>query len=135
VWLSKLVVSGSGDPIVIWADTRTDTTDFYMKPLMPESPPLDVGPDGRLAFGITGVHPNPASGPFSVTMAIPDPSSATLELVDLSGRVIESRSLVPGGPERRSVRFEVSERLPAGVYWVRLRQGARTATARVVRIR
>jgi uncharacterized membrane protein len=76
------------------------------------------------------IRPNPARGIAWVGLRVEDPAPATLELVDVTGRVCRSRSVArPATPEHREG-IDLGG-LPAGAYWVRLRQGDRVATAPV----
>ena len=75
--------------------------------------------------------PNPSRGPVEVMLALYAAGSATLELYDLAGRVVESLVVSSAQLEYRRVRIGGGVRSP-GVYWLGLRQGARRASAKVV---
>ena len=73
-----------------------------------------------------------------MTVSLPEPGIATLELFDLAGRVLESRKLAGGRPG--VVQMNAASSLAPGVYWLRLRQGSlpsgmRTSLARVALVR
>lgn len=81
-------------------------------------------------FGLDPIEPNPARGEVRLTYRLAGASAATLELVDAGGRRVASRSLGSLGPGTHQARFEAAE-VPPGVYFIRLRQAGRIATARV----
>jgi hypothetical protein len=110
------------DYVVMHADT-SDTL-----PLPPPPPP----PDHH--FALLGVYPNPTAVFPSVVFSLRDGASARLELVDLLGRVVQRRDLGAQGPGRHEVVLDRSL-TPPGVYWLRLFEADRVASARVVLIR
>jgi hypothetical protein len=82
-------------------------------------------------IALEGVHPNPNPGrqltvSFSMTRAEP----ATLELLDVSGRRVRSRTIEPALGAHR-VQLNGVEPLPAGLYWVRLSQAGEYLTSKV----
>lgn len=89
-----------------------------------ETPPLRT-------LSVESVSPNPGRGTFTVSFALEGAAPARLEVVDLAGRVVETRAIAGAG---RAV-LGGERRLPAGVYLVRIAQGSRTATARAVVLR
>lgn len=80
------------------------------------------------------VRSGPRSRGFEVELSLPHAGSATLEVLDVSGRRIGSHSLesLPAG--RRVVALAETESVPAGLYFLRLTQGDRRASAKVLRI-
>ena len=85
-------------------------------------------------FALDGVYPNPTSVLPSVVFTLHGGAAARLELVDLLGRVVVSRDLGAQGPGRHEVVLDRSRTAP-GVYWLRLVEADRTASARVVLLR
>lgn len=85
-------------------------------------------------FSLQGARPNPAapSGVF-VTFSLPDARSATLELLDVSGRRLADRLVTGAGAQ--VVNLAEGRTLEPGVYLVRLTQGGRSLTARVSIVR
>jgi len=81
-----------------------------------------------LEFAIEAARPNPTAGPITLAFVLPAAAPATLELIDVSGRRVLSREVAGAG--RQVLRLE--ESLAPGVYVVRLTQGGRAVTARVV---
>lgn len=144
---------GDRSAIVVWNDTRAipfipgldDDLSFAML-LTPEGPEALAGaasiglPSARVAglpatsprpaFAIRGVWPNPAPGDFVVRLALPVAARARLELLDLSGRSLWAleQSLGPGEHE---VPVPVGRHITPGVYFLRLAQEGRIATARI----
>ena len=86
-------------------------------------------------FGLAGVYPNPAAGPLAVSFSLGDSQPAALELFDLVGRRVEGRTIESPRPGSRVVTLGGSRELPAGVYVLRLAQGARHASCRVAVVR
>jgi hypothetical protein len=79
-----------------------------------------------LTLSLGGAQPNPASGALTVTLTLPGAAPATLELLDVGGRRVASRSLAGLGPGPHFVRLDVGRRPAPGIYLLRLTQGDRT---------
>ena len=88
-----------------------------------------------LQFALKGIAPNPSRGDPVVSFSLVSSDPATLEVYDLHGRRVLARDLGPLEARTHEVRLEAPGALAAGVYTVRLRQGAHVATARAVVIR
>ncbi len=86
-------------------------------------------------FALRGLTPNPSAGDPVVAFSLASDAPASLEVFDLHGRLVLSHEVGAPGPGAHSVRLEGRGRLPAGIYTVRLRQGARFASARAVIVR
>ena len=87
-------------------------------------------------LAIERVAPNPSrSLPDQVSFTLAGEEEARFELVDIAGRVLWERDLGHLGPGRHDVAIGPGNGLPAGVYWLRLIEGAGRATAPVVVIR
>src|SRR5262249_50811697 len=100
-----------------------------------------IGPDQttgveagvRVAFALDGISPNPASTDgIQVTFALPSGASASLDLLDLSGRRVAEREVGSLGAGRHTVDFSETRRVAPGLYWVRLTQGPNRQTRRLV---
>lgn len=84
-------------------------------------------------FVLERVWPNPTRGAdVNVVFELPSLSPAVLELLDVSGRRVVSRSVHGLGIGRHSVPLGAGRRIPPGVYLVRLAQGAHVSVRRVV---
>jgi hypothetical protein len=131
-----LVAPRTGRPILIWTDRRAGSLHVYAEEAVagpPAGPKLiGVGYPAPGALAVEDVRPQPVRGRFWVRLSLPDPTPTTLELIDVAGRVIESRRLDAGRPARGSIAFNESARLTPGVYWLRAVQSGRSAAARVV---
>jgi hypothetical protein len=87
---------------------------------------------GPIAFALDGARPNPAAGrALRVSFALPSGVPARLELLDVSGRRVAVREVGSLGAGRHVVDLADSHRVSAGLYWLRLTQGAAHATVRV----
>jgi hypothetical protein len=97
-----------------------------------------VPPPGGAEFALHGAWPNPATGSsgFTVSFSLPGSAPATLELLDLGGRRLLWREVgsLGGGSHVVSWQRESAE-LPAGMYVVRLSQGGRSASSKIVLVK
>ncbi|MGH7740738.1 MAG: hypothetical protein ACRENS_01800 [Candidatus Eiseniibacteriota bacterium] len=82
-----------------------------------------------LAISIFGA--NPARGGVSLRCALPEMATATLELLDVNGRRVASRTLSEGGMVQ-FVEMDETHSIAPGMYFARLTQGAHSRVARVV---
>jgi len=75
-------------------------------------------------------NPQPASGRLRVELTLADGAPATLELLDITGRrlAVENVAATAPGP----LTLEIRRRFAAGVYLVRLTQGAEVRAAKAV---
>jgi probable HAF family extracellular repeat protein len=93
-------------------------------------PPLPrEGAPTTLAVSVFGA--NPSHGSVSLRCALPELAPATLELIDLNGRRVSSRTLASGGMVQ-FVRMDETRSIAPGMYFARLSQGAHSRVARVV---
>jgi hypothetical protein len=92
----------------------------------------DVAGEGLLAFALDGVRPNPArGGALTVSFSLPDGASATLELLDVSGRRVAGREVGALGAGRHAVDLAAGRHVPPGLYFVRLSRGGIVRATRV----
>ena len=91
---------------------------------------LDI-PNG-LRLLLSDVQPNPARGDLVVSFSLADSRSATLELLTVDGRRVLTRLLhsLPAGSH--AITWEKQRALPSGVYILRLAQGSRSASKKIV---
>lgn len=80
------------------------------------------------------VSPNPARGDLAVEFALAAGASATVDLVDVSGRQVASRLVAGEASGTASVRFREGGIKP-GMYWVRVTRGERSVSKRVAFVR
>jgi hypothetical protein len=90
---------------------------------------------GAAALALRGLRPNPAVDAINVSLSLPNSAPATLELVDLAGRLIANREVGSLGAGPHLVRLDDGSRVAPGVYWVRLRQGTQQLLARAIVMR
>ncbi|MCC6348471.1 MAG: T9SS type A sorting domain-containing protein [Candidatus Eisenbacteria bacterium] len=92
----------------------------------------DPGAPG-LEFALRGSRPNPArGGRLNVEFALPSAAPAVLELMDLAGRQVSRTPVGALGAGRHVVDLSRGGAVPAGIYFLRLRQGDLEATRRTV---
>ena len=77
-------------------------------------------------FALHGVRPNPTRGSFEVSFELPDAAPATLDVLDISGRRVESRGVGLLGAGSQAITLGGREPLPAGIYIVRLTRSGRS---------
>jgi hypothetical protein len=90
----------------------------------------DIAGGGPLAFALEPPASPTRGGRLGVRFTLPVADRADLELLDVSGRRVASREVMGAG--RHEVALGEGQRAAAGIYFVRLTQGARVATRRVV---
>jgi hypothetical protein len=88
-----------------------------------------------LMFALYGATPNPATGPLSVSFALPNNGSARLDLVNVAGRLLYSQEVGMKGPGRHTVPLDLSQKLDAGVYFLKLTQNGKSLKAPVTVVR
>ncbi|MEO5987826.1 MAG: T9SS type A sorting domain-containing protein [Candidatus Eisenbacteria bacterium] len=91
---------------------------------------LDAGPGTTSALGIAGIWPNPSRGEFHASLSLAVGGPAIVRLMDLSGRVVESRICDASSHGERTLSFGRS--LAPGLYFLKVSQGAVTAVREVV---
>ena len=88
-------------------------------------------PREPVVFALAGIWPNPSRpGELTVRCALPSGEPARLEVLDVRGRRVVEERLTGSGPH--TVALGRSKQLPAGVYVVRLTQGANSQATRAV---
>jgi hypothetical protein len=100
---------------------------------------LDSPPDrdpARLSIGLPS--PNPSRGPVSFAIVSPGPVPGRLEVYDVTGRLVASRSFdLPAGASRVhwDGRDDAGRPTAAGVYLARLSVGEQRTVSRILRVR
>ncbi len=94
----------------------------------------DVGATPSAALALQ-VWPNPATGPFGISIASPSAEPARLEMFDVRGRRVLSRELGSLGTGARRVEIGNAKNYPSGVYYLRLMQSGRSTSSRLVLVR
>ena len=85
---------------------------------------------GAHRLALEGFAPNPARAGIQVAFTLPSASPARLEMFDLAGRLVRSRSFDAPQPGRHTADFGRAQELRPGVYVLRLTQDRRTVSAR-----
>jgi hypothetical protein len=120
-----------------WVERTTDSASRAPAAPAPVAPVASAGdPDAPTAVIRLGFapHPNPTRWPISLACSIPAGAPVRFDMVDIAGRMIARRDFP--GAWTRSRRIGLDDlRLAPGVYWMRLRQGTRVVTSRLVVIR
>ncbi len=84
-------------------------------------------------FALDGVHPNPSRArDLRVRYSLEPSTPASLEFYDITGRRLWGRDVIAHAGGDQMLQLGDDQRLPAGLYWLRLTQGARRAMSRVV---
>ena len=131
----QLVSLGGGVAIAVWELLTPQGHFAYLTALRPGEPgPIaDLGPvPAEVGFGVVHVRPNPARGPIVAIVELQNEGPARLDLVDATGRLLESQDFSFPWQAWGAVFFNQSRTLPPGVYWIRVTQGVRRATKKVV---
>jgi len=129
-WVDRpqLVPGRAGEAIVLWSDFRSGQYQLYATGIRAASAGLLAAP----GVDVTDIRPNPAIGGFWANVSVREPEAATLELLDLGGRRIESWTVAGG--RKSAMWVHTSRTLAPGLYWLRLRQGSGPASAARVMI-
>lgn len=141
-WIERAAVTADGTGHIVYDDEEVTPGVRYGYRLEYEhdgqalrTPETWLASTGLAALRLDGPWPNPARGELNVAFALPAGRTATLELVDLSGRRVLSRSLGLLGPGEHVLRVDGTADLPPGSYWLRLRQGDQVRTRGVILVR
>ena len=140
------VADGEAGVLVSWEEGAMPTDDYAEVKLQrlsrngiwdDESPlAQDLVPDSCAVASapiLEGFLPNPVrSAVASVAFELPVDGSTRIELFDIAGRRVADLQTGFLAAGRHVVEVEASRRAPPGVYFVRMTQGTRSATARGV---
>ena len=97
---------------------------------------VSVGDRGPTRLAMRGATPNPAlDGRLRVEFSLRDGSAATLDVVDVAGRVLRTRQVGGLGPGTHSLDLGKDSALRPGVYFLRLTQGGNEVRARAAVIK
>ena len=85
-------------------------------------------------FALKGATPNPSPrATLGVRYSLEAGAApARIELYDLQGRCVSSHDVTSAGPGEHLLQMRDAHLLDTGIYWLRLSQGAKQATARIV---
>jgi hypothetical protein len=140
VWLEIARVYPDGTGRVTVTDEAVTPGGRYGYRLAPLSGGAALGetwidvPVATPAFALLGTWPNPVAREARVRFTLPAAGEVALTLVDVQGRErMRWRFSAPGGDQVRLL--DHLEGFGAGLYWLRLSCGGRTATTRLALIR
>lgn len=132
-----LLADGAGGAIALWSDGRHGPGTLYLYAQRFQGNgqlggtvlgvPADPGASLALA-----VSPCPARGALRLALQLPGGEPAQLEILDVTGRRLWRTEVRGLGAGVRTLDLPGGQRLPPGVYLVRLEQRGRTRTARAV---
>lgn len=88
-----------------------------------------------IVLALEAPAPNPSDGPLRVSLTLPSPVQAELDLVDLEGRRVLHRVVHAARPGPQSITLSAAETLPPGLYFLRLAQAGRSVSRPVARLR
>lgn len=127
------IADGTGGAIVAWQDGRTTNTDVYAARVDNGgglSIVLAVDDLATTDFGLATPSPNPTRRVMSVRFVLPASGSASLELLDVAGRLVEHQEVGGLGPGTHMIQMGRGTALHAGLYFVRLRHNGRSLFAK-----
>jgi len=133
--VKALARDGTGGAIALWEDQRDIPTEVLYAHRMVPGGLLDAPrpPSSATAFAIERVAPNPSSGPLSVRVSLPDDAAASLELIDVTGRVLVRRAVFGHGSQ--TVSLASGSGVRPGMYVVRLSRPGANRSSRVAIVR
>ena len=83
-----------------------------------------------VSLALAGTRSNPVQGALDIRFSLPSTEAARVELLDVNGRLVRSAEVGAFGPGQHTVTLGEAREIPAGMYWVRLRQSGRTLTTK-----
>jgi hypothetical protein len=138
-WMSLGAPVAQGSDLLRFEDREVEPGARYAYRLVirsgtSEQPTPEVWLDipATAVFALHGARPQPAGPDLRVSFSLAAGGDAWLELMDVNGRRVDRREVGSLGAGPHLVRLAENQRLAGGVYWIRLSQGSRSATAKVV---
>jgi len=134
--LGELSPDGSGRIELEDRDVVANTRYEYRLGVMREGREVFLGSTsvlvpGSLSLALQGMLPNPATDELRVSFTLAVAAPATLELIDLGGRRLSKQDVGSLGPGAHVLDLRLEHRVPPGLYWLRLGQSGRLASAKV----
>jgi hypothetical protein len=94
---------------------------------------LGVDPQAQVTtLGRLTVTPNPTPNGWRVSFAVPTVENTSVDVLDVSGRLVEHRDFSPKIGENST--YFTARALATGMYWIRVRQAGREVLARAVKL-
>jgi hypothetical protein len=125
-WCS-LRIDPQGDPYISYLDASRSSLKLVHGPLGV----LSVGPAAGPGLDLASIS-NPVGGDLRVRFALPSGEPASLELIDVSGRLLTSREVGTLGAGRHQLSLGACT---PGLYFVRLTQESARMTRKVIVVR
>jgi hypothetical protein len=131
----------SGDPHAYYHVTATDDADNEGEAasIMSATSEVALPIDRPIRYALHPLRPNPAPGSVEVAFSLPEAGRASLEVLDVRGRVVRALSsgVFPAGTHRTTWDGNDGQGRPAaaGLYFVRMQARDFAATAKLLRIR
>ena len=92
-------------------------------------------PGGVAARPTLRVAPNPSFGTRRAILELAGDAKAELTLHDLAGRIVARPSFVRGANGSAIVELDAERKLPAGTYFLKLRQGDQVVSVKTTWLR
>jgi hypothetical protein len=129
--MPNLVSDGGSGAVVAWRDLREGNYyDVYAEHVNATPTPVEHTP-AVSAVRVLPNHPNPFTGTTTIEFVLPSVSDVAMEVYDVMGRRVWTRSLKQAYAGSHSIAF-ASSTLPSGVYFYRVHAGAETVTRKMV---
>ena len=133
----SIAADSIGSVHLVWWDTRDDSTaELYYKQRY--APGAGLAVPGTPAGSLCRVEasPNPARSEVRLAFWLASPSSVSLAVIDITGRVVWRGSSASPDPGWSSATWKCrdmrGQRVAPGIYMVRVRAGTSSAVAKVV---
>jgi len=117
----------AGDNVAISLPTKVGRSSLLLSDKDPAATEV------KAAFALFGAVPNPslASSDLRIRFSLAAEGTASLQVLDIAGRVMAESDLSALGPGPHDARLAWRIKPSPGLYWVRLRQGTLSATKRI----
>ncbi len=126
---------GAGGAYVAWSDAWAGPGDVWLAHLPAASPTTAVAPGVGHGLQLSAPRPNPTSVPFHVSLSLAEGRGGSLELWDVSGRLVDDVALAPQGGGLHEFVWQPRRELAPGAYWLRVRQSGAEPVQRLVIVR
>jgi hypothetical protein len=136
----SVAIEPDGRVHLVWEDSRHNNSEIYYKLMHPNGCPAGVEVEvHRDRFGITDVVPNPGWHSSEVRFGLVTKSPAEVSVFDVTGRLVWRLDMGKCDPGTHSVRWNGTDsrgnEVSCGVYFVQLRAGTKTSSAKIVILR
>jgi hypothetical protein len=126
-----MIADGYGGAVVAWQSYGSwGDLDVFVAHTPRITAETAVDPSRAAGSSLDRVSPNPVRDAFRVSFALSGNAPATIDVLDLAGRRLDSREVGAFAAGRQSVVFDARSLAP-GIYLVRLRQGSYSEVKRI----